>query len=76
MVTLCETAPALARRCTALVQGLIPLGMNFMLEVEVTEKEWVRGKYTEEPMEGDYSGNLCSSCDELNSPKIILVFFL
>ena len=56
MVTLSETAPALARRCTALVQGIVPLGMAFMLEVEVTEKNWVKERYSEEPMEGDYSG--------------------
>jgi hypothetical protein len=49
MVTLTETAPALARRCAGLVDGLVPLSMSLALEVDETEAEWMRGKYTEEP---------------------------
>lgn len=49
MVTLAETAPALARKCPALVQGLVPLSMLIMLEVEdEDETQWMRGKYTPE----------------------------
>jgi len=48
LVTLTETAPALARRCPGLVQGLVPLAMNIMLDVDETEAEWVAGKYTQE----------------------------
>ena len=49
MVTFTETAPALARRCTALVEGLIPLSMALALEVDDDEADWIQGKYTEEP---------------------------
>jgi importin-5 len=48
MVTLTETAPALARRCTGLVNGLVPLAMNLMLELEETDQEWAAQEYTEE----------------------------
>jgi hypothetical protein len=48
MVTLTESAPALARKCPGLVQGLIPLAMSLMLEVEEDDEEWARGKYVEE----------------------------
>jgi hypothetical protein len=56
MVTLCETAPALARRCNTLVQGIIPLCLSFTLMVDVTETAWLKGKYTEETLEGFYLG--------------------
>jgi hypothetical protein len=49
MVTITETAPALARRCAGLVQGLIPLAMSLSLEIEEEEAEWAAGPYTEEP---------------------------
>jgi hypothetical protein len=48
MVTLTETAPALARRCAGLLEGLVPLSMSLALEIDETEAEWIRGKYTEE----------------------------
>jgi importin-5 len=67
MVTLTETAPALARRCPGLdplpflpsllpflilfpglVNGLVPLAMNLMLELEETDQEWASQDYTEE----------------------------
>jgi hypothetical protein len=56
MVTLCDTAPALARRCNTLVQGIIPLCLSFTLMVDVTETAWLKGKYTEETLEGFYLG--------------------
>ena len=46
MVTLTESAPALARKCAGLVQGLVPLAMSLMLEVEVDNEEWAKEKYT------------------------------
>lgn len=49
LITISETAPALARRCQALVQGVFPLSFQIMLEVEEEEREWAAGKYSEEP---------------------------
>jgi hypothetical protein len=49
LVTITETAPALARRCPGLVQGLVPLAMSLMLEVEEEDGEWAEGVYSEEP---------------------------
>ena len=49
MVTLTETAPALARRCPGLTQGLIPLAMSLMLEYDEDDIEWAAGKYSEDP---------------------------
>lgn len=49
MVTLSETAPALARRCPGLVEGLVPLAMSIILEVDEAEDSWARGKYMSEP---------------------------
>ena len=54
MVTLTETAPALARRCPALVEHLVPLAMNIMLEVDEEDSEWAKGTYTEEPDDENY----------------------
>lgn len=54
MVTLTETAPALARRCPGLVEGLVPLAMSLMLDVEEEEDEWAAGKYMEEPEDENY----------------------
>ena len=54
MVTLSETAPALARRCPGLVQGLVPLAMLIMRDVEDTEEEWLAGKYEQEEPEDNY----------------------
>lgn len=54
MVTLTETAPALARRCPGLVQGVVPLAMSLMLEYDQTEQTWMREKYSEEQEDGDY----------------------
>lgn len=49
MVTITETAPAMARRCMGLIQGLIPLAMSLSLELDEEEAEWAAGAYTEEP---------------------------
>ena len=49
ILTFTETAPALARRCAGLVEGLIPLCMALALEVDDDEADWIQGKYTEEP---------------------------
>ena len=54
IVTLTETAPALARRCEGLASGLCPIAFSLMLEHDETENEWISQKYTEEPVEGDY----------------------
>jgi hypothetical protein len=54
MVTITETAPALARRCAGLIQGLVPLAMSLMLEIEEEEAEWAAGAYTEEPTDENY----------------------
>lgn len=59
LVTITETAPALARRCNGLIQGLIPLAMSLMLEIDEEEAEWAAGPYTEEP-----SDENCSVGDE------------
>lgn len=48
IVTIAETAPALARKCNALVQGIIPVLFNIMLEMDGDEGEFVRTKYTNE----------------------------
>lgn len=55
MVTLTETAPALARRCPGLVKGLVPLAFSLMLEVDESESEWVRGSYSEEPADENHA---------------------
>jgi hypothetical protein len=54
IVTLAETAPALARRCERLVPGLLPLAFQFMIEREESEVEWRNLHYSEEQLEGDY----------------------
>lgn len=38
LVTFTECAPALARRCPALLQGLVPLAMSLMLSLEESEQ--------------------------------------
>jgi hypothetical protein len=48
MVTLTETAPALARRCRGLVQGLVPLAFSIMQDLEEEDTEWAAGKYAVE----------------------------
>ncbi|KAJ1437419.1 armadillo-type protein [Ochromonadaceae sp. CCMP2298] len=55
LVTITETAPALARRCPGLVQGLVPLAMSLMLEVEEEDGEWAAGVYSEEPADENSS---------------------
>ena len=47
MVTLSETAPALARRCEGLIQGLVPLAMALMLDLDDDEETWVAGDYSD-----------------------------
>lgn len=49
LVTLTETAPAMARRAPALLQSLVPMAMSMSLELEETDAEWIRGTYSEEP---------------------------
>lgn len=48
MVTLTETAPALARRCDGLINGLVPLAMNLMLEIDENDDEWSRQDYVDD----------------------------
>ena len=48
MVTLCETAPALARRCDGLLKGLVPLAMNLMLDLDDDEQTWMEGEYNDQ----------------------------
>lgn len=48
LVTIAEAAPALARRCSALLQGVVPLCMTLMLEVEDSDEEWANGQYSAE----------------------------
>lgn len=55
LITISETAPALARRCQPLVQGVFPLAFQVMLEVEEEEDEWAAGKYSEEPCDDNSS---------------------
>jgi hypothetical protein len=47
LVTLAESAPAMARRSPALVQGLVPLAMRMAAVLEDDESDWVRAPYTE-----------------------------
>ena len=54
MVTLTETAPALTRRCPGLVNGLVPLAMSIMLDVDESEEEWAAQSYADEPQEENY----------------------
>lgn len=49
MVTIAEQAPALARRCKALTDGIIPLSFSMMLEIEEEEDEFISEKYSQEP---------------------------
>lgn len=53
MVTLTESAPALARRCEGFLPSLIPLAMSLMLEVEEEDTEWAAGKYSDEACDFD-----------------------
>lgn len=55
VVTLAETAPALARRCEGLAPGLCPIAFTIMLEREETEIEWMNDKYSDEPVDGDFT---------------------
>jgi hypothetical protein len=49
MVTIAEEAPALARRCKVLTEGVIPLSFSMMLEIEEEEEEFISEKYSQEP---------------------------
>lgn len=51
MVTICETAPALARRCVPLMEGLLPSAMQLVLEHEVEDADWVALRYGEESID-------------------------
>lgn len=46
MVTISETAPALARRCAGLVEGIVPLAFALMFENDEDEKDWAAGQYS------------------------------
>ena len=48
MVTLAESAPALARRCEGLIKGVVPLAMTLMLELDDDEQTWQEGGYSEQ----------------------------
>ena len=54
LVTLTENAPALSRRCPALIGGLVPLAMSLMVDVEEEEHEWVAGRYSGETPDENY----------------------
>lgn len=54
IVTLAETAPALARRCDGLVSGLTPILFRFMTDRDESELSWVNEPYSEEITDGDY----------------------
>lgn len=53
VVTMCETAPALARRCAPLIDGCLSTVLGMMVDVETSEKEWMSTKYGEESFDGD-----------------------
>lgn len=55
LVTLTETAPAMARRTPALLEGLVPLAMAISLDLEESDAEWARGTYSEEPCDDNSS---------------------
>ena len=59
LITLSETAPALARRSATFVRGICPLVFSIMLEIDEDEDEWVLGKYSDEAMDED-----CSAGDD------------
>ena len=48
ILTICEAAPALARKCNAITQNIIALlySMLFESQGEINEGVWVKGKYT------------------------------
>lgn len=54
IVTLAETAPALARRCEGLVPGLVPILFKFILDRDESEASWIREPYSEKVADGDY----------------------
>lgn len=60
MITLTETAPALARRCDTLVKNVIPLAFSIMLDVEEDNEEFASGKYSD----ADISDENASAGDE------------
>ena len=55
LVTLCESAPALARRCVPFMEGLFPAVVQLMLEVQTDDKEWLAMPYAEESIEENYT---------------------
>ena len=50
LVTLAETAPALARRCAGFLTGLIPAVMTMMTFIEEEDSDWAHGRYSEEAL--------------------------
>lgn len=53
LATLSQTAPALVRKCSSLVPGVVPLAFNMMLETDEDDDEFSRGKYSEELLDED-----------------------
>ncbi len=53
LATLSQTAPALVRKCSSLVPGVVPLAFNMMLETDEDDEEFSRGKYSEESLDED-----------------------
>lgn len=50
MCTMCEAAPVLCRRCTALTSGIIPCLFSIIFEqsAEIEENDWVKGNYSDD----------------------------
>eukprot|EP01035_Chromulina_nebulosa_P019616 gene19616-25525_t len=54
IVTITETSPSLARKCSKLLDGLVPIAFSLMLELDEDESDWINGKYTEESVDDNY----------------------
>jgi len=54
MVTLTESAPAMARRCQGLIQGLVPLAFELMLDIDEEDTVWAQGKYGDDSTEDNH----------------------
>lgn len=67
MVTFTESAPALARKCPELINGLIPLAMSIMLDVESDESTWIKEKYICDISSGNNESSGDMSNDQDNS---------
>jgi hypothetical protein len=58
LVTLTETAPALARRCEGFLTGIIQAAMVLMVEIEEEDHEWAKGKYSEEASDENFCAGM------------------